>query len=298
MSSPPSPHEESLSQLTASTRQSFFSATSTGTTSTSSNTRLPNYLTPFEKTTHKLISPFQVNPGLRAPIWKCYHYFEENMTRVCCNECGSPIKVQNGISGLTSHLKGKHPGVLDKVNSANQDITGNKRKKAPGAGGAAGQPSIMDYCAPVVTEEELQEKIKGDACEWLLEDMLPTSIAESEAFRKFLKKVISTTGGNKVIKPVNKKLSRQGCDYWIEQKEITMRKKLISQTEGQVLCLTIDHWTSRGKQSYTGMTCHWIDNDFVSHAVELGCFLSEAGHDADSMKVDFYEKLFEDCPSQ
>jgi hypothetical protein len=43
-------------------------------------------------------------------------------------------------------------------------------------------------------EEELQEKIKGDACEWLLEDMLPTTIAESEAFRKFLKRVISTTG--------------------------------------------------------------------------------------------------------
>jgi hypothetical protein len=124
--------------------------------------------------------------------------------------------------------------------------------------------------------------------------MLPTSIAESEAFRKFLKRVISTTGGNRVIKPMNK-LSRQGCDHWIQQKEITMRQKLISETEGQVLCLTIDHWTSRGKQSYTGMTCHWIDNDFVGHAVELGCFLNEAGHDADAVTVDFYEKLFEDC---
>jgi hypothetical protein len=61
------------------------------------------------------------------------------------------------------------------------------------------------------------------------------------------------------------------------------------------LCLTIDHWTSRGKQSYTGMTCHWIDNDFVGHAVELGCFLNEAGHDTDAVTVDFYEKLFEDC---
>jgi hypothetical protein len=39
-----------------------------------------NYLTPHEGTTAKLISPFQVHPGLRAPIWKCYHYFEGNMT--------------------------------------------------------------------------------------------------------------------------------------------------------------------------------------------------------------------------
>jgi hypothetical protein len=72
----------------------------------------------------------------------------------------------------------------------------------------AGQRSIMSFCAPVLTEEDLQEKIKGYACEWLLEDMLPTSIAESKPFRKFLQRVISTTGGNKVIQPMNK-LSRQ-----------------------------------------------------------------------------------------
>jgi hypothetical protein len=39
-----------------------------------------NYLTLNEGNTTKLISPFQGHPGLRAPIWKCYHYFEENMT--------------------------------------------------------------------------------------------------------------------------------------------------------------------------------------------------------------------------
>jgi hypothetical protein len=251
-----SPDEENLSQLTASTRQSFFSAATT--TTTTSDT--PNYLTSFKDSGHELISPFTVNPLLRAAAWKCFHYYKQNMTRACCNQCGKTIKVQNGISGLTSHLQRSHPGVLEKVtpgviekvNSADKDSRGGKRKNAPAG---AEQRSIMSFCAPVLTEEDLQEKIKGYACEWLLEDMLPTSIAESKPFRKFLQRVISTTGGNKVIQPMNK-LSRQGCDSWIEQKEITMRKKLISETEGQVLCLTIDHWTSRGKQSYTGMTCH------------------------------------------
>jgi hypothetical protein len=174
----------------------------------SSNTRHrqvnPNYLTSFRNTTHKLISTFQVTPGLCAPIWKCYHYFEDHMTRVCCNECGSPIKVQNGISGLTSHLKGKHTGV--------QDITGNKRKCTPSADGA-GQLSIRDHCAPVVTEEELQEKIKGDACEWLQEDMLPTSIAESEAFCKFLKKAISNNNKN-LFSPAIRAINYAGELYY------------------------------------------------------------------------------------
>jgi hypothetical protein len=56
MSSTPSPDEESLSQMTASTRASFFSATSTGSTSTSTNSPHreqvdQSYLTPFEGTT-------------------------------------------------------------------------------------------------------------------------------------------------------------------------------------------------------------------------------------------------------
>jgi hypothetical protein len=295
-SSTPSPNEDSLSQMTASTRGSFFSATnsSTPTTTTTSSTSSPDdqsYLTPYEGTTSKLISPFQVNPGARAAFWKYYSYYEDDTTRVCCNKCGTPIKVANGTTGLSRHLKHRHPHVLEKINSTDQD---RKKKKAPHAGL---QPSIMGFCAPSITEEQLQEQIKGAACEWLLEDMLPTSMAESEPFRKFLKKVIATTGGNKGISPLHR-LSRRGCDYWIEQKEITMRRKLVTQTEGQVLCLTIDHWTSRGKQSYTGMTCHWIDDDFVGHAVELGCFLNEGGHDADSVTKDLYEKLFKDCGFQ
>ncbi len=78
----------------------------------------PNYLTPHEGTTTKLISPFQVQPGLRAPIWKCNHYFEENMTGLAATS----VVLQNGISGLPSHLKGKHPGVLEKVNLANAEF--------------------------------------------------------------------------------------------------------------------------------------------------------------------------------
>ena len=302
MSSTPSADEECLSQMTTSTRASFFSATGTSSSSSPSPRQEQvdqTYLTPFEGTSLKLRSPFQVNPGARAAFWKYYHYYEGDSTRVCCNKCGTPIKVSNGTTGLARHLKNKHPGVVEKGNSADQDsgtasitTTGNKRNKAPNANDQ--QPSILGFCLPVMTEEQLQEQIKGDACEWLLEDMLPTSIAESEPFRKFLKKVISTTGGNKGILPVNR-LTREGCDNWIEQKEIMMRRKLVTQTEGQVLCLTIDHWTSRGKQSYTGMTCHWIDDDFAGHAVELGCFLNEAGHDADSVTLDFYEKLFQDC---
>jgi hypothetical protein len=145
MSSAPSQDEESLSQMTASTRASFFSATSTTSTSTNSPHREQvdqSYLTPFEGSTFKLKSPFQVNPGVRATFWKYYHYYEGDTTRVCCNKCGAPIKVSNRTTGLARHLKNKHPSALEKVKKADQD---NERKRAPHAGGR--QPSIMGFCA-------------------------------------------------------------------------------------------------------------------------------------------------------
>jgi hypothetical protein len=73
-----------------------------------------NYQSMTKHRNWQLISPFQVHPGLRAPIWKCYHYFEENMTGLAATS----VVLQNGISGLPSHLKGKHPGVLEKINLA------------------------------------------------------------------------------------------------------------------------------------------------------------------------------------
>ena len=82
MSSTPSADEECLSQMTTSTRASFFSAT--GTTSSSPSPRQEQvdqtYLTPFEGTSLKLRSPFQVNPGARAAFWKYYHYYEGDST--------------------------------------------------------------------------------------------------------------------------------------------------------------------------------------------------------------------------
>jgi hypothetical protein len=75
MSPAPSPDEVSLSQLTASTRQSFFLLL------ISAAVERIQIIGHHEGTsTTKLIIPFQVHPGLRVLIWKRYHYFEENMT--------------------------------------------------------------------------------------------------------------------------------------------------------------------------------------------------------------------------
>jgi hypothetical protein len=54
----------------------------------------PHYLTRNEGTTTKLISPFQVHPGLRASIWKCC---------LITGLAAMSVVVQKGISYLPSH---------------------------------------------------------------------------------------------------------------------------------------------------------------------------------------------------
>jgi hypothetical protein len=41
----------------------------------------------------------------------------------------------------------------------------------------------------------------------------------------------------------------------------------------QVVSVTLDHWTSKANHNYSGMTSHFVDNDWVLRKIDLGCFL-------------------------
>ena len=43
------------------------------------------------------------------------------------------------------------------------------------------------------------------------------------------------------------------------------------------------------------MTVHWIDHDWISHSIPLGCFLHTGKSDAENLLDDFAIKIFTDC---
>jgi hypothetical protein len=85
----------------------------------------------------------------------------------------------------------------------------------------------------------------------------------------------------------------------IEEKLIRLEeniRKLASETiEGQWIAVTVDHWTSKEKHNYTGMTVHWLDEKMQLHSLKLGCFLQEGGSEGDKLVDDFLVKLFVDA---
>ena len=66
-------------------------------------------------------------------------------------------------------------------------------------------------------------------------------------------------------------------------------------TTGRFVSITCDHWTSVAKQSYCGMTAHWIDEDFKLHSCTMGCWLHEGGSTAEDLRDAFLINLFKDC---
>ena len=49
----------------------------------------------------------------------------------------------------------------------------------------------------------------------------------------------------------------------------------VQRAPGLRMSITTDHWTSRGKDSYTGIPAHWIDKKFDLQNRVLGCWLHE-----------------------
>ena len=56
--------------------------------------------------------------------------------------------------------------------------------------------------------------------------------------------------------------------------------------------LTTDHWTSRGKDSYTVMTSHWINDKFELQNLVIGCLLHEVDSESHNFQDDFLEAMF------
>lgn len=82
--------------------------------------------------------------------------------------------------------------------------------------------------------------------------LLPLSIVKNESFRDLIQ----------AYDPKARPMSTKMLQDQIILLEMNMKQYAISMAKGHNICLTIDHWTSKAKQNYTGLTAHFIDDDF------------------------------------
>ena len=126
--------------------------------------------------------------------------------------------------------------------------------------------------------------------EYIVEDMLPLSTADSPAFRKLIGGVYSTQVPGR--KALTLHLDKVFVSMEPKLKEILKRVDFV--------CTTADVWKSCNR-GFFGMTTHWIDPTTLQHckaAISCTRLIGHNTYDVLAGKIDSIHRQFELCGIQ
>ena len=129
--------------------------------------------------------------------WKYSHYFfvvegERNL-RVCCTLCAPSQKTLLSACNTTSNFK-KHLDTVHKVTKliGKEPANGNGQKRSRDDAGDDDAPKAKRQCTLLNKPAMSPMKLRSLMSEYIVEDMLPLSTADSPAFRKLIGGVYPT----------------------------------------------------------------------------------------------------------
>ena len=236
----------------------------------------------------KLIHPSKL--GWNSEVWRYFHIFETNpdgskyeLARyACCNKCGAQLIAtrSDGSKSTQGSVKqhimthgfvlGSAKRPFKKTGSDGENEDGDEDgnvKKLKETKQTTMQQAFGPSLRKFKSRDNEKESNMWSICRCILANDLPFSIVESPAWRAM---PLSST----VIK-----MSRKMVVEMMMRKQHEIRCELKLQMKGQLVALTIDHWTSQANQNYTGLTAHFINSNWELVSLDLGCFLHE-GHTA------------------
>ena len=241
---------------------------------------------------HKLIK----KSNTKSHIWSYFHIYDPSdsnssslQMHACCNICGDNIvyktkkKNENGYTYSTGGLLG-HCKTMHNINGRTMS---KERSKA-----LSDSASIIDSFKKIdapkfVNREQKREYCHQLTCQWIAADNIPLSVVESDHYRAMMK----------AHDPGFQISSAKNVGSSIRKTASQMRKKLSENMlkEACWYAVTFDHWTSCAGQNYTGMTCHWMNDEFSLESVALGCFLHEGDGTAENVINKMAWQLVDDC---
>ena len=248
-----------------------------------------------ESKEYSLLSPRQK----RSPVWKWFHvignqhchpdrFLPKPVGYVCCNICGSTLKFKDSSGkqsggALRSHMQSHRIALNEKFST----------KRSTDMAFGSSQPSIDNAFASADGPKFRNKKDRRmfrlkRTCDWVVDTMQPFSAVAEESY----KRMIQSYDGE--AEPLSE-ISIKEC---LTAKEADVRKAVVQQAKGTTVSLTVDHWTSRAKHNYTGMTLHFIDKEWNLVSLPLGCFLHSGNSKSESLHDNFLVKLFNECGFQ
>lgn len=202
------------------------------------------------KRTRKLIKPANV----KSDVWKHFKVFEDDKATAQCNYCETQIK----RSGGTGHLNDHYKTCQSKSYAATlrQDYVEmlNNQNQSSSASSTNTTGPIQKYFKPSNDFHSLCMK-------WIVQTKQPFETVENRQFRSMCFAL-----NNKVEFLSVKRLK----NMIVDQTALT-EATVTSMLRSNHYAITNDSWTSRKNNTYTAITCHWIDDDFNIKNCALGC---------------------------
>jgi hypothetical protein len=119
----------------------------------------------------------------------------------------------------------------------------------------------------------------------IVSNNLPLSLVESPSFQTLIEAL------NPAVLPISRRTLMQDLTLLFSSGRELLISKLVKHVKsGGRLSLTTDTWTSRNYKSFTAVTGHWINNDWVQNSQLLDIIeLTDPVHSGEYLA----EKLFE-----
>jgi hAT family dimerisation domain. len=224
--------------------------------------------------------------------------WDSNRRFAACNNCGQHIPITTASKGertngsMVAHLRNTHETSVPLLEKMRLDLeetftagesdstsTSNKRKlqqiKMDAFATTSGRPLNPK-------ERKLSQEVATAL--FLCDTMSPLSMVQNDSFRNMIK----------TYDPLAKPLGPAKMQEHIELIELDMKNMAVkSLINCSSVCLTVDHWTSKANDNYTGLTAHYIDDDFSMHSIDLGLYLHSGASNADRLEEGFLGLLFD-----
>lgn len=194
----------------------------------------------------------------------------------CCNSCGALVVCGNWAgngkpkewhnSGLSKHLgSAQHTTSVEILESKLGRNVGSKRSYSQLSIASSFSAAIAKGAKVQIPAKDKPKVQEVMTTKFITDMLLPLSIVESQSFRDMIH---SHNPNARVMS--NKKVKTIVCNLEEQMRDVTIKA-----TDGEDVSLTLDHWTSKGHDNYTGMTCHFIDKKWKLHSLPLGICLQE-----------------------
>ena len=187
----------------------------------------------------------------------------KNADNVYCIHCDKSFAYHGSNTSLTYHLQKKHLLQYSKLQPTKSASFG---QLTAAASSTSKQTTLSHFCRrsnqPVSVT--LQRDITISLTKWIASSGRPISMVEDDGLQQLLRTALQN---DEYKIPCRRTIDKMLTDMY--NTKIESIKEAVKNSKA--VALTSDFWTSLGNESYCGIVCHWITDDWNLKSVVLAC---------------------------